>query len=66
MVKKRLFGCLVVVLLSITGCNNGQQIDTDTIIVTSEEQGIKDNDQMETDNIAAISKICSDIYVEAI
>ena len=66
MVEKRLFGCLVIVLLSITGCNNGQQVDTDTTIVTSEEQCIRDNDQIETDNIDVISTICSDIYDEVI
>lgn len=65
MVKKRLLGCLAVVLIAMTGCNNEQPIEMDTTIVTSEEhsQSIKGNDQVETDNIVAI---CSDIYDEAI
>lgn len=66
MVKKRLLGCLSVVLMTMAGCNNEQPIEMDTTIVISEEQGIKDNDQVETDNMVAISIICSDFYDEAI
>lgn len=66
MVKKRLFGCLVVVLIAMTGCNNEHPVEMNATMVTSEEQDIKDHAQMETDNIVAICKICSDIYDEAI
>lgn len=66
MVKKRLLGCLSVVLMTMAGCNNEQPIEMDATIVISEEQGIKDNDQVETDNMVAISIICSDFYDEAI
>lgn len=64
--KKRLFGGLVVVLIAMTGCNNRQPIEKYTTIDTYEGQSRKDRDQMETDNIDVISKICSDIYNDAI
>lgn len=64
MVKKKLLGCLAVVLIVITGCNNEQKIDMNTIIVTGEEQDIKDSNQTEIDSIAAISAICSDVFDE--